>query len=111
MSCFLIIISSCTFPGGKQDTNRIRLSIQNTLRVDQENIPIILTLEQLKKVSPDFSLNAFSVVTGEAPREAMVPAQADDLDYDGIRDQLIFLLDLKSEETKEISILYDPNVK
>ena len=111
MSCFLIIISSCTFPGGKQDTNRIRLSIQNTLRVDQENIPIILTLEQLKKVSPDFSLNAFSVVTGEAPREVMVPAQADDLDYDGIRDQLIFLLDLKSEETKEISILYDPNVK
>ena len=111
MSCFLIIMSSCTFPGGKQDTNRIRFSIQNTLRADRENVPIILTLEQLKKVSPDFSLNAFSVVTGEAPREAMIPAQADDIDYDGVRDQLIFLLDLKSEETKEISILYDPNVK
>ena len=109
--CFLIILSGCTFPGGKQETNRISISIQNTLRVDRDNIPIVLTLEQLKKVRADFSLNAFSVVTGKAPREAMIPAQADDVDYDGVRDQLIFLLDLKSEETKEISILYDPNVK
>lgn len=104
-------MTGCTFPGGKQDTNRISLSIQNTLRVDRDNIPIVLTLEQLKKVRADFSLNAFSVVTGKVPREAMIPAQADDVDYDGVRDQLIFLLDLKSEETKEISILYDPNVK
>lgn len=104
-------MTGCTFPGGKQETNRISLSIQNTLRVDRDNIPIVLTLEQLKKVRADFSLNAFSVVTGKAPREAMIPAQADDVDYDGVRDQLIFLLDLKSEETKEISILYDPNVK
>lgn len=109
--CSLIILSGCTFPGGKQDTNRISISIQNTLRIDRDNIPILLTLDQLKKVNADFSLNAFSVVTGKAPREAMIPAQADDVDYDGVRDQLIFLLDLKSEETKEISILYDPNVK
>ena len=109
--CFLITISGCTFPGGKQDTNRIRISIQNTLRTDRDNIPIIFTLDQLKKVSADFSLNAFSVVTGKAPREAMIPSQADDVDYDGVRDQLIFQLDLKSEETKEISILYDPDVK
>ena len=109
--CYLIIMTGCTFPGGKQDANRIRVSIQNTLRVDRDNIPIVLTLEQLKKVSADFSLNAFSVVTGKAPREAMIPSQADDVDYDGVRDQLIFLLDLKSEETKEVSILYDPNVK
>lgn len=106
-----MLISSCTFPGGKQDTNRIRFAIQNTLHADRENIPIILTLEQLKKVSPDISLNAFSVVTGEAHKEAMIPSQADDIDYDGVRDQLIFLIDLKSEETKELSILYDPNVK
>ena len=63
--CYLIIVIGCTFPGGKQETNRIRLSIQNTLRADRDNIPIVLTLEQLKKVSADFSLNAFSVVTGK----------------------------------------------
>ena len=108
---FLIIFAGCTFPGGKQKTNRIRFTIQNTLAIDRENVPIVMTLDQLRKVSPDFSLNAYSVVTGKQPREAMIPAQADDLNYDGERDQLVFLLDLEREQTKEISILYDPNVK
>ena len=35
----------------------------------------------------------------------MIPAQADDLDYDGESDQLCFLLDLGEGETKEVSIL------
>ena len=108
---FLIIFAGCTFPGSNQETSRIRFSIQNTLSIERKNVPIVLTLDQLQKVRPDFSLNAYSVVTGKAPREAMIPAQADDLDYDGVRDQLIFLLDFDVEETKEISILYDPNVK
>ena len=108
---FLIMFAGCNLPGGKQKANRIRFSIQNTLAIDRENVPIVMTLDQLRKVSPDFSLKAYSVVTGKAPREAMIPSQADDLNYDGERDQLVFLLDLASEETKEISILYDPNVK
>ncbi|MDE0313597.1 MAG: DUF4861 family protein [Candidatus Poribacteria bacterium] len=108
---FLVFFAGCTFPGGKQKTNRIRFTIQNTLAIDRENVPIVMTLDQLRKVSPDFSLNAYSVVTGKQPREAMIPAQADDLNYDGERDQLVFLLDLEREQTKEISILYDPNVK
>lgn len=108
---FLVISVGCAFPGGKQKTNRIRFTIQNTRPIDRKNVPIVLTIEQLRKVSPDFSLKAYNVVTGKAPREAMIPAQADDLNYDGERDQLVFLLDIASEETKEISILYDPNVK
>ncbi len=108
---FLLFLSSCTLPGGNQQTNRIRFSIQNTLRIDRKNVPIVLTLEQLQQVRADFSLNAYSVVTGKSPREAMIPAQADDMNYDGVRDHLVFLLDLDKEETKEISILFDPNVK
>lgn len=107
----LLTLSACTMPGGNQKVSRIRLSIQNTLPIDRKNIPIVLTGEQLRKVNPDFSFKAYSVVTGKAPREVMLAAQADDLDYDGERDQLTFLLDLKQEETKEISILYDPTVK
>ena len=107
----LIFFMACTFPGSKQETSRIRLTVQNTLPVERKNVPIILTIDQLRNVNPDFSLKAFSVVTGKAPREAMIPAQADDLNYDGERDQLVFLLNLEKEETKEISILYDPNVK
>ena len=105
------MLSACTMPGGNQKISKIRLSIQNTLPIKRKNVPIILTGYQLRKVNPDFSFKAYSVVAGKAPREVMIPAQADDLDYDGERDQLCFLIDLEPEETKEVSILYDPTVK
>ena len=107
----LLMLNACTMPGGNQKISKIRLSIQNTLPIQRKKVPIVLTGAQLRKVNPDFTFKAYSVVTGKAPREVMIPAQADDLDYDGERDQLCFLLDLEPEETKEISILYDPNVK
>ena len=105
------MLCACTMPGGDQKISKIRLSIQNTLPIKRKKVPIVLTGAQLRKVNPDFTFKAYSVATGEAPREVMIPAQADDLDYDGERDQLCFLLDLEEEETKEISILYDPNIK
>ncbi len=108
---FLLMLSACTMPGGNQKISKIRLTIQNILPIHRKKVPIVLTGAQLRKVNPDFTFKAYSVVTGKAPREVMVPAQADDLDYDGERDQLCFLLDLEPEETKEVSILYDPNVK
>ncbi len=107
----LLMLGACTMPGGNQKISKIRLSIQNTLPLHRKKVPIVLTGAQLRKVNPDFTFKAYSVVTGQAPREVMIPAQADDLDYDGERDQLCFLLDLEPEETKEVSILYDPNVK
>lgn len=105
------MFSACTMPGGNQKINKIRLSIQNTLPIPRKNVPIVLTRAQLRNVNPDFSFKAYSVVTGTAPREVMIPAQADDLDYDGEGDQLCFLLNLDEGETKEVSILYDPTVK
>ena len=105
------MLSACTMPGGDQKINKIRLSVQNTLPIPRKNVPIVLTGVQLRKVNPDFSFKAYSVTTKVAQREVMIPAQADDLDYDGEPDQLCFLLSLEAEETKEISILYDPTVK
>ena len=107
----LLMLSACTMPGGNQKISKIRLSIQNTLPIPRKNIPIVLTRAQLRNVNPDFSFKAYSVVTGKAPQEVMIPAQADDLDYDGQGDQLCFLLSLEEGETKEVSILYDPTVK
>ena len=107
----LLMLSACTMPGGNQQTSKIRLSIQNTLPIPRKNVPIVLTGGQLRKVNPDFSFNAFFITSGKAPREVQIPAQADDLDYDGEPDQLCFLLSLEPEETKEVSILYDPTYK
>ena len=107
----LLTLSACTMPGGNQKISKIRLSIQNTLPIKRQNVPIVLTRARLRNVNPDFSFKAYSVVTGKAPQEVMIPAQADDLDYDGEADQLCFLLNLDEGETKEVSILYDPTVK
>lgn len=98
-------------PGGNQKISKIRISVQNPLPIHRKNVPIVLTSEYLRKVNSDFSFKAYSVVVGKAPQERMLPSQADDLDYDGERDRLSFLLDLAPEETKEISILYDATVK
>lgn len=98
-------------PGGNQKISKIRISVQNPLPIHRKNVPIVLTGEYLRKVNSDFSFKAYSVVVGKAPQERMLPSQADDLDYDGERDRLSFLLDLAPEETKEISILYDATVK
>lgn len=106
----LLMLGSCTLPGGNQKISKIRISIQNTLPIPRKSVPIVLTGEELREVNPDFSFKAYSVVFGTAPRETMLPSQADDLDYDGERDQLCFLLDLEPEETKDISILYDATV-
>ena len=110
----LLTLSACTMPGGNQKANKIRISIQNTLPIPRKNVPIVLTGAQLRKVNPDFSFKAYSVVTAvkaQRNREVMIQAQADDLDHDGEPDQLCFLLSLAPEETKEVSILYDPTVK
>ena len=109
----LLMLSACTMPGGNQDASKIRLSIQNPLPIARKNVPIVLTGTQLRKVNPDFSFKGCFVATvvPGSPREVMIPSQADDLDYDGERDQLCFLINLAPEETKEVSILYDPNTK
>ena len=108
---FLIIVAGCTVPGSSQKSSRIKFSIQNTLPIERKNVPIVLTIDQLRNVSPDITLKALFVVTGKERRETMIPAQTDDINYDGERDQLVFLINLAAEEKKEISILYDPNVK
>lgn len=105
------MLSSCTMPGGNQNISKIRLSIQNTLPIARKNVPIVLTGAELRNVNPDFSFKAYSVVTGKAPPEVIIPAQADDLDYDGELDQLCFLLNLGEGETKEVSILYAPSIR
>ncbi len=107
----LLMLSSCTMPGGNRNISKIRLSIQNTLPIPRKNVPIVLTGTELRNVNPDFSFKAYSIVTGKAPREVMIPSQADDLDNDGELDQLCFLLNLGDGETKEVSILYDPSYR
>ena len=104
IACFLVtfsflIIIGC-IPKGNQQVPQIKLTIRNTLPIDRKNVPVIISIDQFKQVAPDFSFRAFMVIEENTdpqnPRQNDEPihAQVDDTDYDGERDQLVFLIDL-----------------
>ena len=106
----LLGIVGCNFPGGQnRDIPHIQLTIQNTLPVKRVNVPIVLSLAELRKVASDFSFDAYLVVTGHPPAEIEIPSQADDTNYDGQKDELVFLIDLEPQETKGVTIRYAPD--
>ena len=103
-------IAGCNFPGGQnRDIPQIQLTIQNTLPVKRTNVPIVLSLAELKQAASDFSFDAYLVVTGHPPAEIEIPSQADDTNYDGQKDELVFLVDLEPQETKGVTIRYAPD--
>ena len=106
----LLGIVGCNFPGGQnRDIPQIQLTIQNTLPVKRVNVPIVLSLAELREVAPDFSFDAYLIVTGHPPAEIEIPSQADDTNYDGQKDELVFLVDLEPQETKGVTIRYAPD--
>ena len=106
----LLWIVGCNFPGGQnRDIPQIQLTIQNTLPIKRVNVPIVLSLAELKEVASDFSFNAYLVVSGHAPAEIEIPSQADDTNYDGQKDTLVFFVDLEPQETKGVRIRYAPD--
>ena len=109
---FLSFIVIGCIPRGNQQAPQIKLTIRNTLPIDRENVPVIISIDQFKQVAPDFSFKAFMVFEEKAdsqnPRQQEKPihTQVDDTDYDGTRDQLVFLIDLASTGTKTVFIRY-----
>ena len=106
----LLWIVGCNFPGGQnRDIPQIQLTIQNTLPVKRVNVPIVLSLAELRQIAADFSFDAYLVVSGHPPAEIEIPSQADDTNYDGQKDELVFLVDLEPQETKGVTIRYAPD--
>ena len=106
----LLWIVGCTFPGDQnRDIPQIQLTIQNTLPVKRVNVPIVLSLAELRQVASDFSFDAYLVVSGLPPAETEIPSQADDTNYNGQKDELAFLIDLEPQETKSVTIRYAPD--
>lgn len=106
----LLWIVGCNFPGSQnRDIPQIQLTIQNTLPIKRVNVPIVLSLAELREIAPDFSFNVYLVVSGQAPAEVEIPSQADDTNYDGQKDELVFFVDLEPQETKGVRIRYAPD--
>lgn len=95
----------CAPPGSRnRKIPQIKLTVQNTLPIQRRDVPVVISLNELREIAPDFSFDAYLVVSGQPPAE--IPSQADDLNYDGQKDELVFLANLEPQETKVFTIRY-----
>jgi len=111
---FLIafLLSSC-FPRGRREVPTVEITIENPLPIKRTDVPIVLKLSEIRKVAEDFSFDLSYIITpSERPKRGQQPdiiaSQADDMDYDGVKDEMIFLVDLEPEEVKTLLIRYAP---
>jgi len=93
----------------------VKLIITNSQGIASVDEPIVVPVDALRKVVPDFDGKAFLVTTSDtatleddarAVRFRPVPAQADDLDADGKVDEIAFVMNFVSRERRVVTIAY-----
>ena len=109
MGSEMCIRDRCQPPG---EQHFVTLTIENELPISRQHLPIRTTLDQLKAVAPDFTFDAFAIALGD-PTDRQNPPQrisyqADDFNYDGKKDELVFLVNLQPNETEEAIVQYVP---
>ena len=99
--------------GNFKPETRIKISLVNKLNRDREECPIII--QRFKMPIKNVYQEWFTVVDPVLPSENgeenghAVPSQIDDLDKDGIWDELFFMVDFKARETKSLYIYIGRN--
>lgn len=96
----------------------LKLSVTNPTSQPRPHENIVINVADLKRVAPDFRAGDCIVTTSDAAtleedastlQTTELPSQADDLDGDNKYDELAFQIDLKSQQTRIVSIAYgDP---
>ena len=77
----------------------ISLTVSNPNQVDVQDAPVVVQLDQFKKIGLK-KRNQLAVFVGGK----QVSSQLDDLNHDSIPDELSFLIDLKAGEKKKINL-------
>ena len=101
MRKYITIILSCFFATTMAE-GTFSVSIKNTAALAKADVPVVL---KLREYATETSKVKSAMVTING---AEVPCQLDDIDRDGIYDELCFLTDLKKHEKKLFTVtLYD----
>ena len=122
--CFVIFVSTSTIGkasdsdwysnGETTYTSRIKVTLSNKLVIFRKDSPMIIT--RLEFPIPTISTRSITVVDPSLPSQReeknghYLPFQLDDIDKDGIWDELFFMTDFKASETKTMYIYIGPNV-
>jgi len=97
---FILLFAVCTFVAGQ---DRIECVITNPLNIHRKNEPIVIRFDDIKKQVPNYKGGNVAVFDGYTH----ICSQLDDLDGDGIWDELIFLTDLRPKEKKSFMIHFN----
>lgn len=86
-----ILILSATISAVAMAQETVKLSVGNTLNKERKNVPVVISLKKYGEVK-----SANVMFSGES-----VAYQLDDLNKDGVFDELCFLVNLDKKETKD----------
>jgi hypothetical protein len=92
---FLAVLGSVTLI----QAGEIKLKITNPGKSDLKNVPVIVTLDNHKKIAVNERASLAVFVNGK-----QISSQLDDLNKDGIVDELVFLLDLKPKKKQKVIV-------
>ncbi|MBD3182504.1 DUF4861 domain-containing protein [Candidatus Poribacteria bacterium] len=103
----ILIIPACSLLGGRRNkVPAIEMLVTNTLPIKRTDEFVVLEVSKLREFAPDFTPDAFVIVEKGSNQE--VPNQIDDMDNDGVADQLAMILNMEPGERKTIEIRYAP---
>lgn len=93
---FLLIIVSCStmLPAAN-----LKIDVYNPNNKDVKDAPVVLALDKYKKIHADKRASLAVYLDGK-----QISSQLDDLNKDGVADELVFLLDLKANQTRKVTL-------
>ena len=94
------LLAAFTSAALAQSIKQPRFEVRNTSDVDRTDIPVVIKYE-----GGDPTIHSAIVMMGDQE----IPCQLDDLDQDGVFDELCFLIDLKAGHRAILSIDYNTN--
>jgi len=93
----------------------LKLSVTNPTNETRLHENVVVSVEELKRIAPDFKAGDVIITTSDAAtieedartlQTVELPSQADDLDGDNKYDELAFQIDLKPKQTRVVTIAY-----
>ncbi len=101
LAAIIIIMSAC-----QSDHQKLPLSFKVTVKNQNDFLikdgVVELSMKDIKAKFPDFNPEGCLIFDGDK----QLPFQANDINGNFVRDELVFLVDLNAGETKEITVRY-----
>ncbi|MDR3652768.1 MAG: DUF4861 domain-containing protein [Paludibacter sp.] len=94
-----LIISALILSTAILSAENINLKVSNPNKAELKNAPVVVTLDKYKEIPAAKRADLAVYVNGK-----QISSELDDLNKDGIPDELVFLLNLKAGQTQQVTL-------